>query len=270
MGISQMFKKSLIAAMIGSLAFSIAGCPPQGNNNGNSTTQNENTGGETNENTGTSANENENGGASANENANSAVNQNANGAAANENVNGSTNANDNASANDNGSGTGSILGRFAGNLTGTSAQSLNGAQSGSFARNYAASLQFEGAFAPLVIPIPNYGLTSVQDLTNVQVGQTQTFNYSDSIGPLVLVATVREATYQASQAHVVVDLTYTGTSASLSRNGTGVHTFDAIANAAGTLSVTINTSYAVRQSNASLTFDTTDVIAVTGELPKQP
>ncbi len=269
-----MFKRLLIASLIGSLAISLCGCPPTGNNNGNSSTQNENTSVETNENTGQTANENANGSPAANENGGQTGNQNENGASANENANAAANSNgnDNAAgnANDNGGGAGSIIGRFAGTLPGTSTQSLNGSQTGSFSRSYATSLQFESALAPLVIPIPNYSATTVQNLTSVKAGQTQTFNFSDSIGPIVVVATVREATYQSSQAHVVVDLTYTGTSATLNRSGTGVHTFDAVTNASGNLAVTSNTNYAVRQSTASINFDTTDVIAVTGELAKQP
>lgn len=269
-----MFKRLLIASLMGSLALSLCGCPPTGNSNGNSSSQNENSTGESNENTGSTANENTNGGPAANENSGQTGNQNDNGTSANQNANTAANSNENdnatANANENGGGTAAIIGRFAGTLTGTSTQSLNGSQTGSFARSYATSLQFESALAPLVIPIPNYSATTVQNLTSVQTGQTQTFNFSDSIGPIVVVATVREATYQSSQAHVIVDLTYTGTSATLNRSGTGVHTFDAVINASGNLGVTSNTSYAVRQSTASINFDTTDVIAVTGDLAKQP
>ena len=275
-----MFKKLLIATLVGSLAFSIAGCPPTNGSNNSNSSQNENAGGDANENANTPAgNENTNNGGSTNENANTAANANANGGG-NENANTAANSNDNSTGGNTNTNSGSglpITGNYTGTLAGTTVITvINLGQPTSRDRSFASTIAFDGSFVPASLPIALYNSNAtttsgiVQLLTNVAAGQSQLFNYSHpSDGAVTLTATVQSASYGLDSAHVVVNFQYASVSGNLTESGTGTQTFDANVDTSGNIVVSISANYAVRLAAGSLVFDTTDVIGYTGTLPKQ-
>jgi hypothetical protein len=260
------------------------GCPGSsggGDNDNSSENTNEN-GADANTNLNGADNANSNSAANDNGADNSNANENTNGAA-NTNTNGSANTNDNSSnsnVNDNGDGTGATInGRFAGTLTGESVQSLDGSPNAPRAVQLVPSIQFEGAFTPVILPVLHYADTTSggggapatvdrENLTNVLVGQTQTFNYTDT-GPVTLGVTVTEASYLTREFRVVLALTFDSTSGNLTRTGTGTQIIEGELDGNGDLVVTIDVQYEIDLVAGSFSFETAETIDLTGTLPRQ-
>ena len=263
------------------------GCPPagggnndnDGNVNENSSDGNSNENGSGNENSNSSANENGSGNANANANAD----ENTNGSS-NANTNGVANANENSSnsnVNDNGGDPGATInGRFAGTLTGTSVQSFNDTQGNPDPRRLLPSIQFEGAFTPVILQVLHYvdttpgtggeaAIVDASNLTNVLVGQTQTFNYSDAIGSVTLGVTVTNALYLTNRLQVELALTFNGVTNNLTRTGTGTQRIEGNLNGDGDLVVSIDVQYDIDLVTPSFSFESAETIELTGTLDRK-
>jgi hypothetical protein len=269
-----------LGSMTGATAKSRIGCPATSggsntNDSGDNSNDNESS---TNENT---ADTNSNGAANENGSDGSNSNENTNGSS-NTNANGSANSNDNSSnsnANDNGSNSGATVnGRFAGTLTGTSTESLNGTPNQPRDRQLLPSIQFEGAYIPVVLPVLHYAdstpggaaaTENAENLTNVLLGQTQTFTYHDT-GPVTLGVTVTEASYLTREFRVVVTMTFNSVSGNLTRTGTGTQTIEGSLDGNDDLVLNISTTYDIDLVAGSFSFQTGEAIVLTGTLPRQP
>lgn len=288
-----MLKWFILAAFLGgvtlgtlssgsNVAKSRFGCPASSGGNNTDDNSNDN-GSDGNSNENGAANENANSSANDNGSSNANTNENTNGSS-NTNSNGSANANENSSnsnANDNGSNSGATInGRFAGTLTGTSIQSLDGNPNPTRDVRLLPSIQFEGAFAPVVLLVLHYAdatasgggaaaTVDAENLTNVLLGQTQTFNYTDT-GPVTLGVSVTEASYLTREFRVVLALTFNSVSGNLTRSGTGTQTIEGELDGNDDLVLTIETQYAVDFVAGSFSFDTAETVELTGTLPRQP
>lgn len=257
------------------------GCPSAGggnengsdNTNDNGSAENENDNGTANANANANGSANTNGSANENSNANNNTNGTANG-----NSNGSANTNENSAnsnVNDNGDNSGATMnGRFAGTLTGTTTQSLNGTPSAPQVRQLLPSIQFQGAFTPLILPALHYadstnGNVDTSNLTNVLVGQAQTFTYNDP-GPVTLGVSVTEASYLTREFRVVLAFTFNSVSGNLTRTGTGTQTIEGELNGDGNLAISITTEYEVHLDAGAIEFDTVETTELSGTLPRQP
>ncbi len=161
-----------------------------------------------------------------------------------------------------------IAGTWTGTLSCTSTESLSGTPQTPRTGARDLTITFDENGVPTGLPIWGFAGAETQTVEIARTGETATVTFTSGNLEITLVVTVTEASYSASQAHVVLDVQYSATGGSLTQQGTATVTIDATA-AGDVLTVTITADYDVTQTAGPVTLETGETIVCTGTLARQ-